>query len=293
VKILLDTDIGSDIDDAICLAYLLAQPECELVGITTVSGESDKRAWLADALCKVAGKEIPIFPGNELPLLVEQKQPHAPQVVADSNWPHSESFPKGRHLNFMRRVIRQHPQEIVLLAIGPLTNVALLLAADPEIAFLLKGLVLMCGIFVGRAPGAEGHREWNARCDPHAAAIVYKAPIQNHRSIGLDVTLQVTMSEPEVRRRFQQHALLRPVLDFSEPWFQHAPEITFHDPLAAATIFDSSICRFEPGNVEVELTSSKALGMTYWEPGVQGGKHNIAVDVNVDRFLDHYFSVFK
>ena len=64
-KVLLDTDIGADIDDAVCLAYLLAQPQCELLGITTVSGEAEKRAMLASALCKVAGKEIPIIPGWE------------------------------------------------------------------------------------------------------------------------------------------------------------------------------------------------------------------------------------
>ena len=64
IKLLLDTDIGGDIDDAVCLAYLLAQPECELLGITTVSGEAEKRAMLASVLCKVAGKHIPIFPEN-------------------------------------------------------------------------------------------------------------------------------------------------------------------------------------------------------------------------------------
>ena len=59
IKILLDTDIGSDIDDSICLAYLLAQPNCELLGITTVTGEAKNRAMMASALCKVAGKDIP------------------------------------------------------------------------------------------------------------------------------------------------------------------------------------------------------------------------------------------
>lgn len=56
-RILLDTDIGSDIDDALCLAYLLAHPRCELAGITTVSGEPERRAAIASALCRAAGKE--------------------------------------------------------------------------------------------------------------------------------------------------------------------------------------------------------------------------------------------
>ena len=58
-KILLDTDIGSDIDDAVCLAYLLSQPKCELMGITTVSGEAYERARLASVLCMEAGKKYP------------------------------------------------------------------------------------------------------------------------------------------------------------------------------------------------------------------------------------------
>ena len=62
-KIILDTDIGTDIDDAVCLAYLLANPQCELLGITTVTGEPEKRAMLASALCKVANRDIPIYPG--------------------------------------------------------------------------------------------------------------------------------------------------------------------------------------------------------------------------------------
>ena len=66
-KVLFDTDIGSDIDDAVALAYLLAQPECELLGITTVTGEAVRRAQLASALCLDAGKQVPIFPGQEAP----------------------------------------------------------------------------------------------------------------------------------------------------------------------------------------------------------------------------------
>jgi len=63
-KILLDTDIGSDIDDAVCLAYLLANPDCDLLGITTVTGDTVKRASMASVLCKIAGRNIPIHPGR-------------------------------------------------------------------------------------------------------------------------------------------------------------------------------------------------------------------------------------
>ncbi len=297
VKILLDTDIGSDIDDAVCLAYLLANPDCELSGITTVSGEAERRAQMASVLCKVAGKQIPVFPGREEPLLPGLAwQPKAPQASALARWPHEEVLPKGQAVEFMRHIIRAYPGEVTLLSIGPLTNVASLFAADAEIPSLLRSLVMMCGVFTNRRPGV-GPLEWNAMLDPFATAMVYRAPVRVHRSIGLDVTTQVTMPAAEVRQRFQV-PLLRPVLDFAEVWFQHADQITFHDPLAATTIFDDSICTFERGRVDVELKSDRLLGMTHWagmkqDVSTLSGPHEVALDVNPQRFFEHYFSVFQ
>ena len=288
-KILLDTDIGSDIDDAVCLSYLLANPACELLGITTVTGEAVLRAQMASALCRVAGQDVPIYPGVETPLLVEQKQKAARQAAALGRWPHQEKFPGGQAVEFLRRTIHQNPGEVTLLTIGPLTNIALLLASDPEIPRLLKRLVMMCGIFTNRMPGA-GPLEWNALVDPHATAIVYHSPVSLHRSIGLDVTLQVTMPADEVRRRFQ-HPRLHPVLDFAEIWFQEASQVTFHDPLAATTIFDSDICAFQRGRVEVELASQKVNGLTYWTAD-PAGPHEVAVGVDPAAFFAHYFSFF-
>ena len=288
VKILLDTDIGSDIDDAVCLAYLLANPACELMGITTVSGEAQKRAQLASALCKVADQNVPIFPGAEEPLLVPQKQTHAPQAAVLHKWPHDVSFPKGQALSFLAETIRAHPNEIVLLTIGPLTNIALLFAMDPELPKLLKGLVMMCGVFTNQLAGV-GPREWNALLDPHATAMVYRHSVPVHRSIGLDVTRQVVMDANEVRTRFQSDLLLRPVLDLAQVWFQEREWLTFHDPLAAATIFDDQICRFERGTVEVELLSKKLKGMTHWTPQ-PSGKHDVALSVDAERFFNHFFS---
>ncbi|HOM27598.1 MAG TPA: nucleoside hydrolase, partial [bacterium] len=73
-KILLDTDIGSDIDDAICLSYLLSNPFCQILGITTVTGESEKRSMMASYLIEKSEKNIPVYPGCEKPIIGEQKQ---------------------------------------------------------------------------------------------------------------------------------------------------------------------------------------------------------------------------
>jgi inosine-uridine nucleoside N-ribohydrolase len=288
MKVMLDTDIGSDIDDAICLAYLLAEPTCDLLGITTVSGEAVERAQIASVLCKAAGKDVPIYPGAEKPLLIPQKQPRAQQATALSNWDYQKIFTRNEAVEFMRHTIRANPGEITLLGIGPMTNIGLLFALDPEIPQLLKSLVMMVGVFTNKLAGV-GPLEWNAICDPHALAIIYQSRIAVHRSIGLDVTCQVKMEAQEVRMRFQK-GLLRPVLDFAEIWFQERPMITFHDPLAAVTLFDDTICEFERGGIEVELTSQRTLGMTHWTPDSANGRHEVALRVSPQRFFDRYFS---
>ncbi|HEX2962531.1 MAG TPA: nucleoside hydrolase [Ignavibacteriales bacterium] len=290
-KILLDTDIGTDIDDAICLAYLLANPECNLLGITTVTGEAVKRAMLASALCKIAGKDIPIYPGCETPLLIKQKQKIAIQARALKNWDHEENFPRFEAVNFLRNTIRSNPGEIILLTIGPLTNIAVLFSMDPEIPSLLKGMVLMCGYFE-RKYKSVFPLEWNARGDYHASDIVFRTRPPFMRSVGLDVTSRVKMKSREFKEVFS-FDILRPVLDYSDYWFKKYKHVTFHDPLAAASIFDDGILDFRKGNVEIELDKKGHKGLTRWKSHKRTGFHEVAVEVDRDRFFQHYLSMFR
>jgi inosine-uridine nucleoside N-ribohydrolase len=288
-KIILDTDIGSDIDDAVCLAYLLANPECELMGITTVTGEAESRAKIASALCIVAGKDIPIYPGTDMPILVEQHQKNAPQAEALSRWDHKKTFSKGQAIRFLQDTIHSNPGEISLLTIGPLTNIAQLFSIDPEIPSLLKEVVSMSGVFSNQLPGV-GPLEWNAMADPHATAMVYARTLGNHRSVGMDVTCQLVMDADSVRNQFKSDLLLC-VLDFAKSFFVHSQYLTFHDPLAAVSIMDKNVCNFEQGRVEVELQSHRLTGLTHWISDPQG-PHSIANEVNCDKFFQSYFSVF-
>ncbi|HYN90213.1 MAG TPA: nucleoside hydrolase [Ardenticatenaceae bacterium] len=301
IKLLLDTDIDilGDIDDALCLAYLLAQPACEVVGITTATYDTHRRALVASALCRAAGKDIPILPGASTPLLAPlpvfppQEGPDEELLLLE-RWDHARTFPQGEAVEFMRRTIREHPGEIILLAVAAYTNVALLFSVDPEIPRLLKGLVLMGGLFTTRPSGLSPFslHDWNAQVDPHATAIVYRAPVALHRSIGLNITQHVTMDAEAFWRAFQP-SRLHPMRDFAEAWFRQRPTITFHDPLAATTIFDPSICRFETGTVEVELASVGVDGLTYWVASRPEPRHEIAVAVDTERFFEHFFSVLR
>ena len=189
-------------------------------------------------------------------------------------------------MEFLRRTIREHPGEVTLLCIGPMTNVAALFAADEEIPALLGALVLMCGRFSDRIADLPP-REWNAKLDPHATAMMYAARPTVHRSVGLDVTQQVRMSADEAERRFQASPLLRMVFDLAGAWFQEHDEVTFHDPLAAATIFDATVCGFERGRAEVDPS-----GLTDWRPSLADAPHEVALTVRPEAFFKQFFSVF-
>ncbi|MBQ8141479.1 MAG: nucleoside hydrolase [Clostridia bacterium] len=284
-KIIFDTDIGSDIDDALALAYLLNEPECDLLGITTVSGCPVERAKLVSAICRSVGRyDIPIYPGMEGPFIGKQWQPKVPQAEKLCNWEHEKEYPMYEAVEFMRRTIRENPGEITLLAVGPMTNVATLFAIDPEIPLLLEGLVLMCGMFDETVTKPE----WNAKCDWVATAGIYSKNIKLHRSYGLNVTLQLTFSADEVKEKFTG-SVMRSVRDFSDTWFQKATKMIFHDPLAAMAVFHPEVCTYKRGNVKVDVSNPDTLGRTLFEER-NDGMHEIAVTVDKDKFFELYLN---
>lgn len=294
VPVLLDTDIGSDIDDAVCLAYLLRQERCELLGVTTVSGRPRQRAALADALCRAAGRaDVPIHSGADQGILLGVVQPECPQAAALSRFAHKrpEDFEPYTAVEFLRRRIRARPGEITLLSIGPLTNLGLLFSLDPEIPALLKRLVMMCGVFTRSVRGAPV-REWNALCDPLATAAAYRAAAHEHVSIGLDVTLLCRKSAQECVQRFREiGGPLEVVAAMAAVHAAKHPAIVFHDPLAAAVVFEPGLCEYQSGLVEVETRSARVAGMTQFNPRAEFQPHRVAVKVKADEFLRHYFEV--
>lgn len=291
IKVILDTDIGSDIDDSLALTYLLCQKQCDLLGITTVSGEAPLRAEMASAICRHLGRgDIPIHSGCTQSLLVDCFQKKAQQAGSLGKWDRQRGFKENTATYFLRQTIRAHPGEITLLAIGPMTNIAVLFASEPDIAGLLRGMVLMCGQFFNAMQG-----EWNAKLDPHAAAIIYGNGFQSrppsHVSVGLDVTMQCQMSAEESWRRFTARAF-EPVRDFLKVWFNARPLVTFHDPLAATCIFEPEICTYRQGKVAVSL-SSPTLGWTVFRDAAADKPHLVAQTVDAERFYRHYFGTIE
>ncbi len=283
IPILLDTDPGNDIDDALAIAYLLKKPECVLLGITTVTGPVEQRAAIAEVLCNAEGRsDIPIICGRSEVLAYGQGQPWCAQYEPISHLPHRLDRKRDEAVDFLRQTIRSRPGEITLLSIGPFSNVAVLFALDPEIPYLLKGFVSMAGVF--RRPDIDA--EWNCICDPVASAMVAESRRSRHTWIGLDVTLRCQMSKLECEERFNG-PLLELVLMMATKWFDHSTNITFHDPLAAACIFNPELCGYEQGTVTV----NPERGQTTFES--EEGTDQIATTVDSEKFFEEYFRVLR
>ena len=209
MTLLLDTDIGSDIDDAVALAYLLANPRANLLGITTVTGEAQKRAALAEHLVGLVPQNIPVLAGYEAPQQIVSRQPLAqqarkldPKLLAALPTTHDPE----QAIDFMANTIYAHPNEVTLLAVGPFTNVARLLAREPGISRLLKEIVIMGGKY-SDYPTPWGPTEWNAIVDPHATHQLFTLAECPVRAFGLDITWQLSMTPDRVRAQFKQHPL--------------------------------------------------------------------------------------
>jgi len=284
IKVLFDTDIGTDIDDAVALAYLLREERCDLLGVTTVTGEPVKRAMLASALCIAAGRpDIPVIPGIEQPIFGRVRQTPYTQEKVLERLPHQTEFPNISAVEFMRKTIRENPGEVTLLAVGPLTNVALLFAMDREIPSMLRSLVLMCGDF------KSDKAEWNAKLDRFATATVYSSDVRSTVSYGFDVTSTFSIDHGEMISRFNG-GLADKVKEFATEYMSKPTRrLFFHDPLAAVGLFHPEVCTYRRGDISVRVDMDENSGYTDFTEN-ENGIHLVADTVDVEKFYDLYFS---
>lgn len=172
IPVLLDTDIGTDIDDAYALAQVLRSPELELLGVTTVAGDTVARARLAAKLLAVAGRrDVPVYAGIS----------GSVQYLKQCDWAAGFTTPalhESGGVEFLRQQINARPGEITLIAVGELTNVAALLEAEPGIGKKLKAIALMGGsVRRGYAPGSKPEPEWNIKSNAQAAQVVFASGV--------------------------------------------------------------------------------------------------------------------
>jgi inosine-uridine nucleoside N-ribohydrolase len=245
IPILLDTDIGTDVDDAFALALILHSPELELVGVTTVSGDTQARARLAAKMLWEAGRpNIPVVAG----------EPGKPLPIEQTRWAEGFTSPALRSekaVDFLKAQIERRPGELTLVPIGPLTNIGALLRQDPAVAKKIKQIVMMGGsITYGYEPGSGPIAEYNIASDPAAAQVVFSSGIPI-LMVPLDVTAMLQLDAAARHRVFSHLSPLTNALTLLyHLWNQPTP--TLFDPMAVAMLVQPSLCETKPLAIEVD-----------------------------------------
>lgn len=287
VRVILDTDIGTDVDDCLAIAFLLGSPEIVLEGITCVYGDVELRGRMVRNLLRLHGAtEIPVRLGVRPPLLGLKEvywAGHEGKGLLDGD-DADEPFSDEHGVDFIVRTVLANPGEITLLAIGPLTNVALAFRREPKLPKHLKRLTIMGGVCRGPETLNLPVAEHNIVCDPEAAQVVFDsgAPIA---LIPLDVTTKVAIKKSHLDRLTAAgHPFQAAVADqvARYPRFNANGQTALHDPLAAAVLVDPSIVTLTPVNLAVETHGRLTTAATLmWAPS-EAYPANVDVALSVD-----------
>lgn len=283
MDIIIDTDIGDDIDDALAIALALNSPELNLIGVTTVFGEVEVRTKLALKLLKTFGRDdIPVATGIGKPIM-EKRRTHIPnqaEVLKEN-----EKLPEPSRFNAIDLIIStvmDSKDEVILVPIGALTNIGIAIAQEPKLAQKAK-IVLMGGVFSWQQ-GAE----YNIHCDPEAARIVFESGAKIVM-VGLDVTLRCRLNKEQVQRiRERQTPTTSLLSDMISAWQgEEGKEVypILHDPLAVGVTFDPSLVKLEPKQVNVETKGEFTRGFTV-SRNSNTPNAEVCVDVEAERFVN-------
>ncbi len=305
-------DVDTGVDDAIALVYLLASPEAELVGIASTGGNVGVDQVCANNLglldlCRAA--DIPVSKGAGQPLSCTMSPPgkaHGPNGLGYAELPPSDrQLTAHDAATAWVEAARAHPGDLIGVATGPLTNLALALRAEPTLPTLLRRLAIMGGAYDYRG-NTNPVAEWNISVDPEAAAEVFAGWTGQQQLpilCGLDLTRHIAMT-PEILQRLASAAdaanpLIRFIEDAMRFYFEahrdagHGYLAHLHDPLAAAVALDPPLIETRPATVDVELTGTLTRGMTVTDwSGRWGRKPNALIGIGVDpsaffdRFID-------
>lgn len=299
-KIILDTDIGDDIDDSFALLLLLESRAFDVLGVTTVFRNTVKRGLMAKQLITSLGYDVEVYPGINFPLKAKIDDLIPPNIrqkeKLDENGlylipqydPSMEAYTLGdmNAVDFIIEQVHKFPHEVIIVPIGPLTNIASAISKDPSIVPLIKEIRIMGGGY------QQDWAEWNIFCDPEAADIVYQSGVKL-TTVGFNVTKLTGLSDKDVEDlKNSQSPTIKMVYQAMMKWFKHY-EFTvpvMHDPLTIASLLDESIVTFKSLPIYVDLEKTRGLTI---EDNKRGHLVDVAIDVNKDKFFDLFKKILK
>jgi inosine-uridine nucleoside N-ribohydrolase len=279
-KVIIDTDIGDDIDDAFAVALALRSPELEILGISTTFGDTETRAKLVDRMLGEAGRtDIPVAVG----VPTGAKTAFGQRPYAEGGHFARSSHPKS--VDFILDQIRKNPDEITLVAIGPLVNVGAMIDRDPQTFRKLKRVVMMGGS-IDRgygdpySPPTPAQPEWNIKNDIRSAQKLFASRVPIYQ-MPLDST---QLKLDEVRRAFlfrQGTPLTDALVILYHQWGQQTP--TLFDPMTIAFIDNPKLCPVQAMHIDVD-----ERGMTLRGAGAPNAQ--VCLQSDPQAFLNFYLS---
>lgn len=298
-KIIFDVDTG--IDDAMAMAYAVKASELEVLAFTTCFGNVPVEDATRNTLTVLEklGKQIPVYQGAAETFARGEKTHWARHVHGEDGLGNKRSddilnFQAESQYapDFIIEQVKKHPHEITIIAVGPLTNIALAIQKDPEIVSIVKEVVIMGGAV--RVPGnTTPFAEANIHADPEAAEFVFASGIEVVL-VGLDVTMQTLLpisKLQEWRETGKESAgfladITEFYIDFYESTYPGIGGCALHDPLAVGVVIDPSFVKMESIEVGV-VTEGEEVGRTF-EQSNGGPKIRVCTEVDADRFVEHF-----
>ena len=278
-KVIIDTDIGDDVDDAFALALAVKSPELQILAVTTTFGDTETRARITDRFLGEVGRaEIPVLAGKT----TATKNPMLQARYAEGG--HFAKASHGDAVDFLLEEIRKYPGEITLVAIGPLMNVGAAIDKDAAAFRKLKRVVLMGGS-VRRGYGDLGYNapvppmpEWNILNDVASAQKLFAAGVPLF-VMPLDST-QLKMDEVKRAFLFSQGTPVTDALTvLYHLWGQETP--TLFDPMTVAFVLKPELCPVTGMHIRVD-----EKGFTREEPGTVNAQ--VCLDSNSEDFFRFY-----
>jgi purine nucleosidase/pyrimidine-specific ribonucleoside hydrolase len=257
MKVWIDTDIGGDIDDALALLYAMTVEDLEIIGVSTVFQNTLARAKIAKKLFDMASMtDVKVYAGIGQPIkatkvfndpvdCITPPRTYIPALFDDAK------IESTHAVDALRDALLSSHNDITVITLGALTNVASLITKYPEAAKKIQSLAIM-----GTAQWLNLN-EFNISCDPEAADIVFRSDI--HKTIvSLDVTFkcEVNKEQRELLKTCQSQ-LVKTVLSMNDLWGEG---MILHDPLTLAEAINPKYVTFTPGNLKVELEGEFSRG---------------------------------
>lgn len=281
IPIIIDTDPG--IDDAAAIGLAIHREELDIKLITTVTGNVgiEKTTDNALKLMTFFGQEIPVARGMETPLIqpVYGSRVHGESGMDGYDFKKSNlSVIEDHAVEAIRKLIETEEEKLTIVAIGPLTNIAMLLLMYPNLKDRIDKIVLMGGSLSGG--NMNGPAEFNFWADPHAAKIVFESGM-DIIMIGLDVTRKALIGEEELsatNRKNEAAEMFSAIFHhYRDGDMEHG--VVMHDSCAIAYITNPELFTIEPKQVQV-VTEGPAAGMSMEKP--EETEHNIGVAMEID-----------